>query len=69
VNPRRRKLRPEALARIVATCTSVQKGSGLCLPMSALGHKRTNHRGPKSSFVRYYPKADIRQTGRRRSAD
>jgi hypothetical protein len=23
-----------------------------------LGHKRTNHRGPKSTFVRFGPKAD-----------
>jgi hypothetical protein len=23
-----------------------------------LGHKRTNHRGPKSAFVRYCPIAD-----------
>ena len=27
--------------------------------MSALGHKRTNRPGAKSSFVRYRPKADI----------
>ena len=27
--------------------------------MSALGQKRTNHRGPKSTFVRFGPKADI----------
>jgi hypothetical protein len=26
-------------------------------PMSALGQKRTNHRGPKSTFVRFGPKA------------
>jgi hypothetical protein len=26
--------------------------------MSALGHKRTSHRGPKSTFVRFGPKAD-----------
>src|SRR5450759_935026 len=26
--------------------------------MSLLGHKRTNHRRPKSTFVRYCPKAD-----------
>jgi hypothetical protein len=25
---------------------------------SALGHKRTNHREPKSTFVRFGPKAD-----------
>jgi hypothetical protein len=29
--------------------------------MSALGHKQTNHRGPKSTFVRYCPKADKRR--------
>jgi hypothetical protein len=27
-------------------------------PMSALGHKRTNHPGPKSAVVRFNPKAD-----------
>ena len=26
--------------------------------MSALGHKRTNHCGPKRNFVGYCPKAD-----------
>jgi hypothetical protein len=26
--------------------------------MSALGHKRTNRAGPKSTVVRYCPKAD-----------
>jgi hypothetical protein len=28
---------------------------------STLGQKRTNHRGPKSTFVRYCPKADKRR--------
>jgi hypothetical protein len=28
------------------------------MPTSALGHKRTNGRGPNSSFVHYCPKAD-----------
>jgi hypothetical protein len=28
--------------------------------MSALGHKRTNHRGQKSTFVRFGLKADKR---------
>jgi hypothetical protein len=32
--------------------------------MSALGKKRTNHAGPKSEFVRFGPKADIRGCGR-----
>jgi hypothetical protein len=27
------------------------------------GHSRTNHRGPKSTFVRYCPKADKRGCG------
>jgi hypothetical protein len=27
-----------------------------------LGHKRTNHREPKSTDVRYCPKADIRRS-------
>ena len=31
--------------------------------MSALGHKRTNHRRPKSDFVHYCPKADSRWRG------
>ena len=29
-----------------------------CPPMSEKGPKRTNHRGPKSTVVRYGPKAD-----------
>ena len=29
--------------------------------MSQLGQKRTNHRGPKSTVVRFGPKADIRR--------
>ena len=29
--------------------------------MSPLGQKRTNHRGPKSTFVRFGSLADIRQ--------
>jgi hypothetical protein len=28
-----------------------------------MGHKRTNHRGPKSTFVRFGPKADKRGDG------
>src|ERR1700690_966085 len=32
--------------------------------MSAMGHKRTNHRGPKSTFVRCSPIADIGQCSR-----
>jgi hypothetical protein len=31
--------------------------------MSLLGHKRTNHRGPKSNFVCFGPKADKRGRG------
>jgi hypothetical protein len=31
--------------------------------MSASGHKRTSRRGPKSTFVRYGPKADKRRRG------
>src|SRR5664279_808395 len=31
--------------------------------MSLMGHKLTNHRGPKSTFVRYGPKADKRGCG------
>ena len=31
--------------------------------VSALGHKRTNHRGPKSTVVRFGPKADKRMGG------
>jgi hypothetical protein len=34
------------------------------LPMSALGHKRTNHRGPKSAVVRFGPKADMAASSR-----
>ena len=30
---------------------------------SALGHKRTNHGGPKTTFVRFGPIADIRFDG------
>jgi hypothetical protein len=29
--------------------------------MTALGHSRPNHRGPKSTDVRYAPKATIRR--------
>jgi hypothetical protein len=32
-------------------------------PISLLGQKRTNHRGPKSTVVRCSPKADIRERG------
>ncbi|MFZ0107877.1 MAG: hypothetical protein WAL01_00020, partial [Pseudolabrys sp.] len=38
VNPRRRQLRPKALAKIVTTYSSVQEGSGACLLMSAWVH-------------------------------
>ena len=31
--------------------------------MSAMGQKRTNHRGPKSTFVRFGPKADKHECG------
>jgi hypothetical protein len=31
--------------------------------MSLLGQKRTNHRGPRSTVVRYCPKADIQWAG------
>jgi hypothetical protein len=31
--------------------------------LSLMGHKRTNHRGPKSTFVRFGPKADKRGDG------
>jgi hypothetical protein len=57
VNPRHRQLRPEALARIVATYSSIQEESGACLLMSALGHKRTfaAHKGMSA----LPPKVDI----------
>src|ERR1019366_5145164 len=32
--------------------------------MSEMGHKRPNHRGPKSTFVRFGPIADKRGCGR-----
>jgi hypothetical protein len=32
--------------------------------MSLMGHKRTNHLGPKSIIVRFGPKADIRRRDR-----
>ena len=31
----------------------------VAISMSALGHQRTNHPGPKSDFVRYCPKGDL----------
>src|ERR1017187_4306198 len=52
------------------TSTSIGAETGIknhcrsAQPMSQLGHKRTNHRGPKSKFVCYCPKADKRECGR-----